>query len=222
MAAKLFRFTLVFVALAALLAGAALTLAQEDDLIALVQTYQEAANNHDLDAIMDMFTDDAEFELVGQAKITGHEQLRALHDYDTGLHTELQFYNCVAAENTVTCEVREQNDWQRAANIPEYHYTSAVFTFKDGLIQKIVATMSPESAQVLGATMQAFNKWAMGKRPDAVAKLLTPDGQFIYAQESARIVVDLLKEWQASVNPLQQIVSICGAAKSIQLRPCLK
>jgi len=215
MAAKLLGLSLVVVALATLLSGVAL--AQGEDLVSLVQAYQDAENSHDLDAIMTMFTDDAVFELVGMGKLVGPEQIRAIHDYDAGLHTELNFYNCSAEGNTVTCEVTERNDWQRAAQIPEYHYSSSVFTFQDGKIQSIIATMSPESAQTLGQTMQAFNQWAMANRPDEVAKLLDENGQFIYSHESAPIVVGLIEEWRAAVPQTLPTTGGSGVPETLPL-----
>ena len=215
MAAKLLRLGLVFVVLPTLLTGVAL--AQGDDLIRLVQAYQEAANQHDLDAIMAMWTDDAVFELVGMGKLVGPEQIRAIHDYDAGLHTELNFHNCSADGNTVTCEATERNDWQRAAQIPEYHYSSAVFTFKDSKIQSVVATMAPESAQILGPTMQAFNQWAMANRPDEVAKVVDENGNFIYRRESASIVVGMLKEWRAAVPQTLPTTGGSGVPETLPL-----
>ena len=41
------------------------------NLISLVESFLEVFNQHDVDKIMGMFTEDAEFEIVGISKYSG-------------------------------------------------------------------------------------------------------------------------------------------------------
>lgn len=215
MAAIFLKFGLIFVVLVAVFTGAAV--AQEEDLMSLLRVWEAAANRHDLDAMEAMFAADAEFELVGQVTLVGKEQIRSIHDYDAGLNTRLDNHDCVVEGNTVTCQVTEHNDWLDAAGISEVHYTSAVYTFEDGLIKRIEATLSPESGQAIGQALQAFDAWATENRPEEYAKLFNPEGRFIYSRESGVRVVGLLKEWRASVPTTLPVTGAGGPSETLAL-----
>ncbi len=104
------------------------------NLINLVESFQEVFNRHDVDDILTMFSKDAEFEIVGQSKLTGKQQIRNIFDYDVGVNTELKFINCKSEGNSVHCQILEQNDRLDAIGISELEYASCTFVFKDGLI----------------------------------------------------------------------------------------
>lgn len=134
----------------------------QQDLVSLVQTFQDVANRHAVDTVMSMFSDDAEFEIVGQVTLVGKQQIRDIFEYDAGGNTKLQFINCTSEGDTVTCQIMERNDWLEAMGISKLHYTSGVLTFKDGLIQKFTATLPAESARTIGEIWQTFLPW-LGK-----------------------------------------------------------
>lgn len=135
------------------------------DPVALVNDYAERANAHDIPAIMEMFAEDAQFELVGQGTLPNLDAIRALHEYDKALQTTLTLQNCAADGLTVTCEMVENNDWLDAAGVDEIFYPSAVFTFSEaGLIQRIAATLSPEDGAAMGAVLAEFIPWLMAER----------------------------------------------------------
>lgn len=166
--------------------------------IELVQAYEAAHNNDNVEATMAMFAEDAVFELVGQGTLSDLEAIRAIHDYDKGIQARLSFENCVADGLTVTCEAREQNKWLAAAGLEEIFYPSSVFTFNEtGRIEKIMATVAPEDGTAMGAVLAEFVPWLMAERPSEFEQLFTPDGQFIYSENSGLMVVDLLQQWQA-------------------------
>ncbi len=45
-------------------------------LINLVESFREALNQHDVDKVMTMFTEDVEFEIVGVSKYSGRSLCR--------------------------------------------------------------------------------------------------------------------------------------------------
>lgn len=168
------------------------------DPVALVNDYAERANAHDIPAIMEMFAEDAQFELVGQGTLPNLDAIRALHEYDKALQTTLTLQNCAADGLTVTCEMVENNDWLDAAGVDEIFYPSAVFTFSEaGLIQRIAATLSPEDGAAMGAVLAEFIPWLMAERAAESAPLFDANGQFVYSEANGVLVVDLLREWQA-------------------------
>lgn len=196
MAVKILGGGIIMFALALFAAG---TATAQEDLLSLVQAYQEAKNRQDVEAVAAMFAEDAEFEMVGMGTMVGREQIRALDEYDVGINTRLEFSDCTQEGNTVTCDVVETNDWLDAAGLSENRYVSSVFTFENGLITRISAILSPESAQALGQTLQAFVPWIAQNHPEAMPQLFTAENQFIYSRENGVLVVSLLREWRASL-----------------------
>ena len=166
--------------------------------IALVNTYAERANAHDIRAIMEMFAEDAQFELLGQAMLSGPAAIQALQEYDKGLNSTTAFYGCTADGLSATCRASERNDWLEAAGLGEISYTSVVFTFTEaGRIQRIVATASPEDGAAIGRVLAVFTPWLLAERPQRSAPLFNVDGQFVYSEANGVLVVKLLREWQA-------------------------
>ena len=80
------------------------------NLIDLVESFQERVNQHDVEKIMTMFTEDATFEDVGLSKFAGKQQVKIIFEYDVGVNTNLQFINCKSECNTVHCKILERND----------------------------------------------------------------------------------------------------------------
>jgi hypothetical protein len=173
------------------------TAAAHQDLVSLVQAYQAAKNNQDVDAVAAMLAEDAEFEMVGSGTLVGREQIRALDEYDVGINTQLEFSSCTQAGTTVTCDVVETNDWLDAAGLSENRYVGSAFTFEQGLITRIAASLSPESGQAMGQIFQAFVPWLAQNHTEAMPTLFTPANQFIYSREKGVLVVSLLREWRA-------------------------
>jgi len=170
----------------------------KQDLLGLVQAFQDVANRHAVDTVMGMFADDAEFEIVGLYTVVGKQQIRAIFEYDAGVNTELQFINCTSEGDTVTCQLVERNDRLKVIGISKLQYTSCVLTFKDRLIRKFTVTPPAESARSIGEIWQAFLPWLGRNYPADYSKMFTPAGRFIYNRENGERVVPLLKEWRAS------------------------
>ncbi len=171
--------------------------APNPDYLAMVKAYERAHNAYEVEAVMGMFAEDAQMEVMGLGVLPNLEAIRAIHEYDIGIHAQLTFQNCSVDGMTVTCEVQERNDWLDAAGLEDIYYPSAVYTFTpQGRIQKIVSTMSDDSGAALGGTMAEFIPWLMAERPDESAPLFGPEGQFIYSEGNGRLVVGLLQEWQ--------------------------
>ncbi len=187
---------LVFVAIA--LSGGVMS--AQDDLLRIVETYQILHNSGQVDALMELFTDDAEFELVGQTTLKG-ESLQAIHDYDTAIESRLAFINCDVQDNTVTCQTVEFNNWLEKAELQPVYYTSSVFTIENDKIAGISATMSPQSAESIGETLQAFMPWLMANRAEVASPLFTSEGAFIYSYDNGELVLQLLSEWREATQP---------------------
>jgi ketosteroid isomerase-like protein len=59
------------------------------NLIDLVESFQERVNQHNIEKIMAMFTEDATFEIVGFSKFAGKQRVKNIFEYDIGVNTNL-------------------------------------------------------------------------------------------------------------------------------------
>ncbi len=173
-------------------------MSHQEDLITLVKAFQELANRHDIDAVMGKFTEDAEFEMVGQAAVKGKKEIRQIFEYDAGVNTELQFFDFKSEGDTVSCQVVERNDRLKASGFDKLLHTSCSFTFRDQLIQKFITSADAESARAFGEVMRKFLPWIQKNYPKDYSRLFTPEGRFIRNRENGERVVLLMKDWRSS------------------------
>jgi hypothetical protein len=194
MIAKPLKTVVILLILATLFAS---TAAAQEDLMSLVQAYHDSWNRGDVDAHMALYADDAECEIVGYGSLVGQEQIRGYKEYYAALNVDVQFSDCTVEGNTVTCQLSRHDDVLRKAAAGPVSI-SAVFTVEGGLIQKHVGALLEESAPAYYQTSGAFIGWVKENRPEAMAKLFTPEGQFVFSGETGELVASLVKEWTPS------------------------
>lgn len=166
------------------------------DLAGLVTLFEQAANRHNLEALAALFTEDAEYELLGQDVLRGAAQLRALHAYDAGLNTVLEIADCSVDGDTVTCRMVEHNEWLAAAGLGPIVYHRATFTFAGDRIAKLTVAMDEEKVEEIGEVLHEFTPWLMDTYPREASRLFTEGGDFVYSRENGELVVRLLREWR--------------------------
>ena len=171
-------------------------MSDHNDLIGLVEAFQEALNQHDVDKVMSMFAEDAKFEIVGVSKYSGKQQIRNVFEYDVGVNTELKFMNCKSEGNTVRCQALERNDRLAVIGIDELKFISSIFVFSDGRIQSFISEIPSEVVQYNREVWQKFIPWLSKTYPDEHLKMFTSDGRFIYSRANGRDVVLFLKKWR--------------------------
>lgn len=171
---------------------------QHADPVQLVLEFQETKNEGNVDATLDMFTENATLHFGPLGSITGLENIRGILEYDLAIETKLHFENCQIVESEVACRTTETNDWLRLADIESITYDESRFTFtSDGRIESTAATMSPDSAAAIGIAMANFDVWARANQPDEYAALFRQDGAFDYSYESGERVLELLRQWRS-------------------------
>ena len=166
------------------------------DLLNLVESFQEAINQYNVDKVMTMFTEDAKFEIMGISKFSGKEQVKNIFEYDVGVNTQLQFINCKSHGNTVSGQILERNDRLEAIGIGELKYSSCTFVFRDNLIESFTAEIPDEFVQYNIEVWQKFLPWLTENYPNEHSKMFTPEGRFYYNRENGAGVVRLLREWR--------------------------
>jgi hypothetical protein len=190
------------------------TAAAQEDLVGLVQALQDAMSRGNLDAAMALYADDAEFEFVGMGSLVGQVQIRGYKEYIAALNTDLQYSDCTAEGNTVTCKLTKNDDMLRKVTAGPVSHSMA-FKFEGSLIKKQAVTTPPASAKVLGQTSGAFLGWVKESHPEAMAKLFTSEGQFVYNGENGALVASLVKEWLPAALP------VTGASVPTETLPLL-
>ena len=162
----------------------------------LVDSFQEAYKRQDVNKVLGMFTENAEFELIGISKYSGKEQIRNVFEYDAGVNSEIKLINRKFEGNTLNCQIMERNDRLAAMGISELKIPSCTIIFRDGLIQSFSAKVSPEMVQYNTEVWQKFVPWCKENHPDEYFKIFTSKGQFIYNRENGAGVVPLLRKWR--------------------------
>jgi len=171
------------------------------NLIDLVKIFQERINQHNVDEIMSMFTEDATFEIVGLSKFAGKQNVKNVFEYDVGVNTNLRFINCKSEGNAVHSQILERNDRLAAIGIDELKYSSCIFTFKNNLIQSFKAEIPPESVQYNAEIWKKFIPWLTKNYPDEYSRMFMSDRRFIYNRKNGSDVVQLLRKWNEEQKP---------------------
>ena len=94
------------------------------NLLKRVESFQKAVNQHNVDKVMTMFTEDAKFEIVGLSTFSGKKQVKNIFEYDVGVNMQLQFINCKSEGNIFHCQILERNDRLDVIGISELKYSS--------------------------------------------------------------------------------------------------
>jgi limonene-1,2-epoxide hydrolase len=170
----------------------------QHDLLGLVGAFEDAANRHVIDEILAMFTDDAEFELVGLARLFGKEEIRAIFEYDAGVKGEIQLVNCTAIADTVSCQLVGRNDRLRAAGLDKMLYPSCVLSFTNGLIRSWRAVPDPEPTAAFEQFWRAVRLWIEENYAADYSRMFTSDGRFIRNRDNGERAVQLAREYRSS------------------------
>ena len=181
-----------------ILVSVILIISCSENLTQLTQNYPIVYNTHDVNDILNLYADDAIFEVTGQFFLSGKNQIRDITKYDSVLNIKMSVSNIETVGDSVFCDMSETNDWLRTAEIGEAHY-SVIFTFKDGLISKIIASAKPETAKAFNSVLTPLMIWAKENNSDLLTEMM-PEGKFIYNAENATKTLALLTEWKENAE----------------------
>ena len=169
-----------------------------ENLTQLTQRYPIVYNTHNVNDIVNLYADDAVFEVMGQFSLNGKNQIRDITKYDSVLNIKMSVSNIETFGDSVFCNLSETNDWLQTAEIGEAYY-SVIFVFKDGLISKISASAKPETAEAFNNVLTPLLIWAKENKSDLLSEMM-PEGKFIYNAENAMKTLNLLIEWKESTR----------------------
>ena len=181
-----------------ILVSVILIISCSENLTQLTQNYPIVYNTHDVNDIVNLYADDAIFEVTGQFSFNGKDQIRDITKYDSVLNINMSVSNIETVGDSVFCDLSETNDWLRTAEIGEAHY-SVIFIFKEGLVSKIIASAKPKTAKAFNNVLTPLMLWAKENKPDLLSEMM-PGGKFIYNAENATKTLTLLTEWKENTK----------------------
>lgn len=111
----------------------------------VARLYLQRHNAHDVEGVLALFADDAEFEIPGRLLRRGKEEIRVTEEWEALVHDNIQAPDLVEADNEVTFRAFEANDWLSAAGVRQLRYTSVTIAVEGDRIKRITAAISPES-----------------------------------------------------------------------------
>ncbi|MGD8922237.1 MAG: nuclear transport factor 2 family protein, partial [Candidatus Zixiibacteriota bacterium] len=123
-----------------------------------VMAYQKAYNEHSVEDVVGMFAGNASFEIVGNMRLQGRNEIRDLVEYEIALNIQLDITNPQARGDTVLCKVAATNDWLTVAGIDTARF-DATFVFEAGKIERVVSRPSAATAKAVRDIRVPLNRW---------------------------------------------------------------
>jgi len=164
-------------------------------LVNRVESFQKAANSHDVEKTMAFYADDVRFEITGTPMvIEGKEKLRKAIEEQFILNVHFTFTDIKADGNTVTYKVKEQSDWLKAMGVDALNYEYDRTTFDNGLIKKEIAKPTQKSTEIMDEFRKSFGKWASENQGQEWARLKSEG----ITKENVNRWLAIIKQWQKS------------------------
>ena len=142
------------------------TSAPSSDLEKLAKDYRDAFNRHDADGALALFIDQG-FSYF-DVEFTAHDQetLRDKLEYDFGLGATLEFPDCGPKGEALRCAELWRNEYCLKAMCGfDVWHNEVTFKPKDGKIQFMSLTASPEDEKACGEAYPKYVAWAQPTGP---------------------------------------------------------
>lgn len=172
----------------------------QGEVMSLMQKLQALPDRYRVSDLLDLFNDDAQYQIMDHSTLIGKEMIRQAFEYDAGANTELRFMNVLPHGDGLACQLIARNDRLKAMGLDEVFYTSCTISIKEGRIQKFVAMVEEKASRRIKQRVQAFVAWLAREHPAEFSRLCTPDGDLIYNASNGGECVPLIKEWWSGVK----------------------
>jgi hypothetical protein len=181
--------------------------APTSDLLAIIKAYQDAVNQHDVDAVTALFADRAIYRMSAGA--VGRDEIREVEDWQAGLNDRLEFTDCKAEGNTVTCKGFLTDDCEKAVGGLGVRLDEVTFKVDDGKIQNVYGSASGVDSTRSDENGGLLIAWAQSNRPEDYAKYINPTKAGHTARQNGQLFLQMCL--QAAKDPLF-LVELWGAA----------
>ena len=160
-----------------------------------IKLMEEAHNNHEIDRVTSLYTDDAKFVLINGWVAEGKDNLIERFNWDFSVNGSLKFLDYKTIKDTVICKVEERNDFFRMLNINVVEYDYTKFIFKGNLIKEVQAKLNQDSNDLIEDSFSSFVHWASLNRPEELDSLKS-NGNFTFIKEKSKKWIELLKVYR--------------------------
>jgi hypothetical protein len=161
--------------------------------------YERRVNADNVQGVLELFTENATYELRDTFVLEGKDALRGLAEWDSVLHTRLTFHDITTVGDSVLTNVAETNDWLSAVGVEELVHPSTLIVFQNGLIVRIDSETDTAGTNAIRRALDEVLAWAVVERPETVHRLVDEAG-FRYSGENAATWLKLLREWNAEMS----------------------
>jgi hypothetical protein len=156
-----------------------------------IKLLEQSHNDHKIDRVTSLYTDDAKFVLIDGWVAEGKDNLIERFNWDFAVNGSLKFLDLKTIKDTVICEVEERNDFFRMLNIDVVKYDYTKFIFKEDLIKEVQAKLSQNSNDLIEDSFSSFVFWASSERPGELDSLKS-NGNFTFTKENSKKWLELL------------------------------
>lgn len=170
-----------------------------EDNKATVNAFLDAHNEHNIEAVLALCTEDVVWEEEGISTRTGKAELRKKEEWDKAVNSVFEFKRIQASGSVVTAKATEFSNYYTAAGIDQFEYDTISFTFQGNLIKEIKVVPSGDSNNDYGNALNMFVIWGSSNKASDMNKL-KEGGRYSFSAATATHWIALLKEWKASTG----------------------
>lgn len=164
----------------------------------LIITYQNVFNQHNVDSLMVLYSDDIKFSIPNmRMNISGIEAMRGIAEYDSVLQTMMKISNISVKADTVFCSLQEKNEWLITVGISSANYPNTKILFHENKITYFETNLSDSSLKEFGYVMGSLIPWARENYPIELDAII-PESGFKFDTENGIRFLELSKKWKES------------------------
>jgi len=162
------------------------------------QKYVELHRSHNVDGLLALHTNDAEFIIPGQRPVRGKNALKDLFEWDAVLGSQLTMSDISMNGDTILINsITERNKFFLFLGIPEVRYQPGTrFVLRNGLIAGTYPSALTEESLKKGVEKyERLIQWLSANRPDTLERLM-PGGKLTYNGANAKMWLEMFDEWK--------------------------
>ena len=157
---------------------------------AVLRSFRDASNQHDVQAIEALLTDDVVWHRGAAARLQGREAVMVPIAFDAATHATFAIGQLTFEGDRVACILTESNDFYRALGL-EAVEQRAVFEILDGRIVSITSLPSAEPTEE-ELTVGRFLAWLTHEHPSDAELVVSGGGP---RAVDAPLIVERASEW---------------------------
>lgn len=167
----------------------------------IIYKYIEAHNSHDVQRELSFYHPEVVFEIENTWTKQGLREMEELARWDSTLYSNLHIEAIEWKNDSLFCNVIENDDWFSAIGIQNVKHERTLFVLKDEKILKIVAHPSEEIAKLISLRMEKLIEWSSTNNDSTIFSLLD-NGRFVYSTANAAKWLLLFGKWHPSCDTL--------------------